>query len=373
MKHTDNVIHNTALDRDLHVRVYGEDGHPVIAFPAAGGTAGDWEDHGMVDAVAGLIESGRMQLFAVDSADDASWLAGGDIDARGAAQEAYAQFVAGDLLAFVKKTNGSDERPMTAGVDLGAVHALLALLRWPGKFEGAVAMSGIYDAKRYINGRLNSDWYNNSAVDFMTNLPADHPYVDELRKRFIVVAAGQGTGEETTLSTQRALDTRFAQLGLGAWFDYWGGDVTHDWSWWTKMAAYFLPTALDRYAEPAPAAKRPTATVKPAVTVKPAAAAKKPASKPAAAAKKPAPVPAKPASSKSAAGKTANAKPAPQKPAAKSTAKPAAKSTPKPVEKTGKAKSTTPAPKAAVRPASASAAKKPSTAKGAAKKNGRKM
>ena len=55
MQHTDSVIHNTALDRDLPVRVYGEAGHPVIAFPAAGGTAGDWEDHGMVGAVHALL------------------------------------------------------------------------------------------------------------------------------------------------------------------------------------------------------------------------------------------------------------------------------------------------------------------------------
>ena len=237
MKHTEKSIHSAALDRDMDVMVYGEAGHPVIAFAAAGGSAHDWEANGMVDAVAELIESGRMQLFVVDSADDASWLAAGDIDPRGAAQEAFDSFVVNDLLAFVKKTNGSDERPMVTGVDLGATHAMLALLRWPELFEGAVAMSGIYDAKYYTNGRLNSDWYTNSPVDFMANMPTDHPYVGELRDRFMAIAAGQGTGEEATLSTQRALDTRFAQLGLGAWFDYWGGDVSHDWSWWTKMAA----------------------------------------------------------------------------------------------------------------------------------------
>ena len=344
MKHTEKSIHSAALDRDMDVMVYGEAGHPVIAFAAAGGSAHDWEANGMVDAVAELIESGRMQLFVVDSADDASWLAAGDIDPRGAAQEAFDSFVVNDLLAFVKKTNGSDERPMVTGVDLGATHAMLALLRWPELFEGAVAMSGIYDAKYYTNGRLNSDWYTNSPVDFMANMPTDHPYVGELRDRFMAIAAGQGTGEEATLSTQRALDTRFAQLGLGAWFDYWGGDVSHDWSWWTKMAAYFLPTALDHYAKPAPkkaAAKKPAP--KPAAKKAAAKPVAKPAAKPAAAKK----TAAKPTPSKKVEAPKPAAKPAAVKPAApKAAAKPAAAKKPE-------------APKAAAKPAAAKKAEAP--------------
>src|SRR5580704_18764411 len=52
---------------------YGHWGRPVLAFPAERGRAGDFADNGMVDAMAGLIEAGRIKLYCVDSYDAASW------------------------------------------------------------------------------------------------------------------------------------------------------------------------------------------------------------------------------------------------------------------------------------------------------------
>ena len=32
--------------------------------------------------------------------------------------------------------------------------------------------------------------------------------------------------------------------GIGAWCDFWGYDVEHDWPWWKKQIRYFLPYLL---------------------------------------------------------------------------------------------------------------------------------
>src|SRR5215510_12997689 len=52
---------------------YGHWGRPVLVFPSEQGRAWDYENNGMVDAVADLIEAGRVKLYCVDSYDHVSW------------------------------------------------------------------------------------------------------------------------------------------------------------------------------------------------------------------------------------------------------------------------------------------------------------
>jgi esterase/lipase superfamily enzyme len=65
-----------ALVRRDHVELgpaglvaYGHYGRPVLVFPSEQGRAWDFENNGMVDAVADLIDSGRVKLYCVESGD----------------------------------------------------------------------------------------------------------------------------------------------------------------------------------------------------------------------------------------------------------------------------------------------------------------
>jgi esterase/lipase superfamily enzyme len=55
------------------VIAYGHYGRPLLAFPTERGRAWEYENGGMVGAIAGLIEAGRVKLYCVDSYDEASW------------------------------------------------------------------------------------------------------------------------------------------------------------------------------------------------------------------------------------------------------------------------------------------------------------
>ena len=61
------------LDRPGTVIRYGHWGRPVIAFPSEAGRAWDYENNGMLAAVAPLIDAGRVKLYCVDSFDNQSW------------------------------------------------------------------------------------------------------------------------------------------------------------------------------------------------------------------------------------------------------------------------------------------------------------
>ena len=261
LKRTELKQHSNALGRDMNVFVYGTKGYPVIVFPTQDGLANQYEDFGMVDELADLVEGGKIQLFCIDSVDKESWSDGeGDKEARAAVQEAYYTYVVDELVPFVQKQNKSKLMPLTTGCSMGATHAAIVTLRRPDLFQGCIALSGCYDAKYFFGGWMNETLYDNSPVHFMENLPADHPYVELLSKRDIIFCVGQGAWEDEGVRTTALLERYFAEKGIDAWFDFWGYDVNHDWPWWKKQITYFMPIVLEdieKQQAEAAAAKKP--------------------------------------------------------------------------------------------------------------------
>ena len=51
---------------------YGYWGRPVLVFPSEQGKARDFENNGMVGAVAGLLDEGRLKLYCVDTVNNQS-------------------------------------------------------------------------------------------------------------------------------------------------------------------------------------------------------------------------------------------------------------------------------------------------------------
>lgn len=380
MKRSVYKLQSKSLGQEASLIVYGEGGYPVVAFQTQDQKASELEDEGMVDALAEFIDGKQIQLFSVDNFDEQSWsLLSGDNEARAARQEAYFRFVTDELIPRVHELNASNLRPIAFGCSMGAVHAAIALFRRPDLFQGCMALSGIYHSGYFFGDWMNSTLYDNDVLAFLPNMPLDHPYVGLYRNRSLLFCCGQGEDAQFA-EDERRMDAELNRLGVDHWCDYWGADVTHDWYWWKKQMAYFLPFVLEDVAkevekEPVapwvakkaaakPAAKKPAA--KPATKSEPKAAAKvaeKTAAKPAAKAEpKPA---AKPAAKK--AEPKPEAKPAAAKPAAKATpakaeAKPAAA---KPAVK--KAASAA-KPAAAKKPAAKSTARKAATTRTARKK-----
>ena len=370
MKRSVYKLQSKSLGQEASLIVYGEGGYPVVAFQTQDQKASELEDEGMVDALAEFIDGKQIQLFSVDNFDERSWsLLSGDNEARAARQEAYFRFVTDELIPRVHELNASNLRPIAFGCSMGAVHAAIALFRRPDLFQGCMALSGIYHSGYFFGDWMNSTLYDNDVLAFLPNMPLDHPYVGLYRNRSLLFCCGQGEDAQFA-EDERRMDAELNRLGVDHWCDYWGADVTHDWYWWKKQMAYFLPFVLEDVAkevekEPVapwvakkaaakPAAKKPAA--KPATKSEPKAAAKvaeKTAAKPAAKAEpKPA---AKPAAKK--AEPKPEAKPAAAKPAAKATpakaeAKPAAKAEPKAAAKPAAKKVAAKAePKATVKPA----------------------
>lgn len=368
------VRHSEVLGEDLDVIVYGTAGQPVMAFAPLGQRPESLEEVGLVDELSDYLDAGVIQLFSVSNVDGESWGSDGYAVERAARQEAYYQAVCEEIVPLVAEVSGSGARPLALGFDLGATHAAVFALRRPDLFQGCVCLSGVYDASRYFGDWMDATLYDNTPCAFLPNMPTDHPYIALYNQRQLLFCCGQEGSEADSLRTTREIDAQLQRLGVEAWCDYWGGDVSHTWFWWKKQIRYFMPIVLEdvekttaaekaaakkkaparrRAAAKKPAAKKAVAKAAEkddAVTEEKPAAAKRPAAKKAAAAEK-----SEPAKKPTAAKAAKAAEPAEEKPAAK----PAAKKT--------AAKATTKAA-AAKATATKTAAKATTTAKAATTK-----
>lgn len=414
------VRHSEVLGEDLDVIVYGTAGQPVMAFAPLGQRPESLEEVGLVDELSDYLDAGVIQLFSVSNVDGESWGSDGYAVERAARQEAYYQAVCEEIVPLVAEVSGSGARPLALGFDLGATHAAVFALRRPDLFQGCVCLSGVYDASRYFGDWMDATLYDNTPCAFLPNMPTDHPYIALYNQRQLLFCCGQEGSEADSLRTTREIDAQLQRLGVEAWCDYWGGDVSHTWFWWKKQIRYFMPIVLedvekttaaekaaakkkaparrraaakkpaakkavakaaekdDAVTEEKPAAKKPAAkraatakatagaAVKSAAEEKPAAA-KRPAAKKAAAAEK-----SEPAKKPTAAKAAKAAEPAEEKPAAKATTKAAtakATATKTAAKATTTAKAaTTKAPAAKSSTATKAAAKATTTAQAATTK-----
>ena len=315
------VCTSSILGTDMHVIAYGKKGLPVVVFPTQGQAPESIEEVGVVDELADYLESGTIQLFCTETIDDETWGGTGDPAERAQRQETYYHYVVDELVPLVNKVNKTTARPLALGFDAGATQASVVALRRPDLFQGCVCLSGCYDARRYFGDWMDATLYDNTPCAFLSQMPADHPYVAVYNQRQLLFCTGQEASEADALRSTREMGAQFARLGVDVWCDYWGADVTHTWFWWKKQLRYFLPIVLDDVEKttaaekPAPAKKRATTRKKPAAasTAKKTAAAaeKKPTA--ATAAKKPATKKSAPAATKEDAAKKAE----PKKPASK--------------------------------------------------------
>ena len=371
------VCTSSILGTDMHVIAYGKKGLPVVVFPTQGQAPESIEEVGVVDELADYLESGTIQLFCTETIDDETWGGTGDPAERAQRQETYYHYVVDELVPLVNKVNKTTARPLALGFDAGATQASVVALRRPDLFQGCVCLSGCYDARRYFGDWMDATLYDNTPCAFLSQMPADHPYVAVYNQRQLLFCTGQEASEADALRSTREMGAQFARLGVDVWCDYWGADVTHTWFWWKKQLRYFLPIVLDDVEKttaaekPAPAKKRATTRKKPAAaaTAKKTAAAaeKKPTA--ATAAKKPATKKSTPAATKEDAAKKAE----PKKPASKvapAKAEPAKKAAPaKATKAAAPAKAEKPAvpakavkaaaPAKAVKPAAPAKAEKP--------------
>lgn len=241
---------SSVLNREMEFKVYGSTGVPVLALPARGGRFFDWENNGMPDAIAQLLNEGKIQLFCADSVDGEGVLNGDlPLRRRAEAQEKYFVYLTAELAPRILTLNKAEKgtKIWCAGVDLGAYQAVNCRLRRPNLFAGAVGMGGIYDLSRFW-GVENDDLVLRCSplLYLQENGIANKLALAKAEENSLILCAGQGAYEDDAKADTQALADVLKAQGLPAHLEVWGGDVSHDWYWWGKMWSLFAPRILEK-------------------------------------------------------------------------------------------------------------------------------
>lgn len=188
--------HSPRLGREVGVVRWGNEGTPVIFFPTAAGDAEEVERFLMVDALAPLLEAGRIKLYSVDSVPGQVWLTE-DNRAPMAIQiqNAFDGFVVEELVPAIATDGGGEEvEVIVTGASIGAYNALAAICRHPELFSHAICLSGTYELSKFVDGEMDEGWYSASPLHFVPDLAEDHKDLQRLRERFVLLAHGGAAG-----------------------------------------------------------------------------------------------------------------------------------------------------------------------------------
>lgn len=225
------------------VIAYGSYGRPIVVFPSSQGRAEDFEDNGMVGAVADLVDAGRAKIYCLDSWDGGSWYRGDlSLEERATRHEAYERWVLRGAVPYIDGDCGGRQEMVATGCSFGAYHAANIALRHADLFPLAVCLSGVYDLGELGGGDRGTSFHLNNPMSSVGGLSGDH--LGWLQQRLsLLLVVGQGQWEDTTGALASTLS--FGELcrnrGLRVETDVWGHDVPHDWPSWQAQLAHHLP------------------------------------------------------------------------------------------------------------------------------------
>ena len=133
----------SGIDREMHIITYGHYGRPVLVFPSEAGRAWDFENNGMVGAVADLVNAGRVKLYCVDSLDADTWSDKGlPIEERALRHEVYTRWLTHTVVPYIHADTTAGAELITTGCSMGAYHAVHFAFQRADLAPLAIGLSG---------------------------------------------------------------------------------------------------------------------------------------------------------------------------------------------------------------------------------------
>ncbi|MFN2593757.1 MAG: esterase family protein [Actinomycetota bacterium] len=236
-------LYSPAIGSEGSLVAYGHYGRPLLVFPSQQGRCTDFEERGMIGAISGLIDQGRLKVYAVDSFDSDSWHAEHlPLEMRAQKGRLYEDWILNQVVPWIGDDCGGLQPIILTGSSFGAYHAANFSLRRADLFPLAICQSGVYDVSVVGWGEQGDDFYFNNPMDYVANLEGDH--LNWLRGQVtLVLVCGQGQWEDTTgaLESTKRFAGILTEKGIRHEMDLWGFDVPHDWPSWRAQIAHHLP------------------------------------------------------------------------------------------------------------------------------------
>jgi len=227
---------SSRLGRDMELLIFGHGGVPVVVFPTSQGRFHEFEDRGLVAAVAGKLEAGEIQLWCLDSVDAESWY-NRNVPPRWriARHVQYENYLMDEVLPFLRQKN-QDAHLVALGASFGGYHAVNIALRHPDRFTGFLSMSGAFDLSNFLDGYYDDDVYFNMPPHYLPNL-SDAWYFERYRRNQYLLATGW---DDHCLGQNQNLARILGAKGIPHQLWIWDSWNSHDWPTWARMMQEYL-------------------------------------------------------------------------------------------------------------------------------------
>ncbi|CAN5498246.1 alpha/beta hydrolase-fold protein [soil metagenome] len=219
----------------MELLIFGHAGARVLVFPTSQGRFFEWEDRGMVGALAEHISKGWVQLYCVDSVDAESWYARHKhpVD-RARRQDHYESYLMQEVLPLSRQRNDNPFL-ITTGASFGAYHAADFAFRHPHIVGRMIGLSGMYDIRRFADTHYDEHIYRHNPSHYISGLN-DHKHVEALRRMDIILATGR---DDAFRENNEHLSRILWDKGVGNALRLWDG-WAHDWPWWHQMIVRYI-------------------------------------------------------------------------------------------------------------------------------------
>lgn len=224
------------LERDMELLVFGHGGVPILVFPSSQGRFFEYEDRGLVHAVAHKLDAGQIQLFCVDSVDAESWY-NRNVPPRWriARHVQYENYLLEEVVPFIRLRN-LDPHLVALGASFGGYHAVNIALRHPDRFTGFLSMSGAFDLSNFLGGYYDEDVYFNMPPHYLPNL-TDSWYFDRYSRGTYILGTGW---DDHCLWQNQNLSRIMGEKGIPHHLYIWETYNSHDWPTWARMMNEYL-------------------------------------------------------------------------------------------------------------------------------------
>ncbi len=233
------------LRQEMQVVRWGVTGQPVLLFPTAGGDAEECERFLMLKVLDPLLAAGRIKVYSCDSVGGRALIDSKRSPVQKAAiQRQFLQFIRQEVVPAIHADCHGTHLPIwAAGASIGAYNSVAVVTSFPDIFTRAIAMSGTYDLKRFLDGLHNDDVHAISPLLYLQYLDPHGDHLAKLRQAFVLLPTGEGKWEDPAESWKVA--NLLGKLGVPNRVDLWGKSYDHDWMTWREM----LPKYLDDWTK----------------------------------------------------------------------------------------------------------------------------
>lgn len=237
MKYKKHSWNSPSMGKKVSLTVFGTQGTPILAFPTDGGSLSDWEDLGLIDALAYQVQEGHNQIFCIESADNDSFFNTSlEPSKRISRYRLYEQFVTDEVIPFIRK-EADNLFVIACGVHMGGYHALNLMLKHPALIQKVIAIGGRFQIRPFMGDYFDDLVYYNNPVEFLPNLD-DQIMLEEIRGCDIRLVV---TPDDPYLDLNYMLSDILRSKAIDHIFDYWMEPGSHPHDTWAAILQRHVP------------------------------------------------------------------------------------------------------------------------------------